>query len=111
MSIAGVLAWLVVAVGWVLTYLSARSVLYFRRQIIAAGGSWLLVVFFRTALTIAIVCAFLTASRMVTLTFGRQEWLGILGGLGLIWLLLIPPLMEREFRSHEGRPTVKDPRG
>lgn len=111
MILAAIASWATAAIGLVLTYLSVRSVLYFRRQIHAAGGSWLLVVFFRTALTIAIVCGWLTLARTVTLLFGIQPWVGVISGLGIIWLLLIPPLMEREFRNHEGRPTVKDPRG
>lgn len=105
---AEALSWGTVAVGLILSYLSVSASIYFRRQEQIAGGSWLLGVFLKTTLSIAAISIWLTLARAVTLTLGRQEWVSLVSGLAIIWLLLLPLFMEREFRSHEGRP---DPRG
>lgn len=104
---AEVVAWGTVALGLVLSYLSIRSLFYFRRQQQLAGGSWLLGVFIRSTLTITAACIWLTLARAVTLVWGRQDWVSIISGLFVVLLLLLPPLKQREFRKHEGR---ADPR-
>jgi hypothetical protein len=97
------LAWATVGLGLVLTEMALRAVFYFRRQRELAGGSWILEAFHRTALTVTAACAWFTLARALTLAFGRSPLLSIIGGVIVVWLLLIPPMLEMEFRSHEGR--------
>jgi hypothetical protein len=97
------LAWATVFIGLVLTLSAYQAVVYFRRQIRIAGGSWVLVAFLRTTQTITAAAAWFTLARAVTLTFGPMPWISAISGLVVIWLLLIPALLRSEFRSHEGR--------
>jgi hypothetical protein len=97
------LAWSTVLVGLVILWTAVDAIEYFREQNHLFGGSWILVIFVRIAVTITIVVVIVTASRVIALIFGPQIALTILGGLMFVWLLLIPRLMKTEFQKHEGR--------
>jgi hypothetical protein len=99
----GLLAWTLVFIGLALTVDAWLTVRYFRRQIKIAGGSWILVAFLRVVQIITAVAAWFTLARALALTFGPSVWFSIVSGLAIVWLLLIPRLLRREFRSHEGR--------
>ena len=98
----GVFVWVTIAIGAVLTVLALRSTLYFWRQERNLGGSWLVQLLFRSSLTITVVAAWFTFARIYTVFQGRQGWISIISGIALIWLLLLPPLKEREFRKRAG---------
>jgi hypothetical protein len=97
------ISWATILLGLVLTVLAARAVFYFGRQIRIAGGSWILVAFQRTALTVTVACAWFTLARAIALSFGPQPLVSLVSGLVIVWLLLLPPMLQAEFRSHEGR--------
>lgn len=99
----GLIAWLLVGVGFLLAVRAWLVARYFARQIEIAGGSWLLILFHRVVLTIMVVATWFTFARALTLTFGPNLWFSVLSGVAIVWLLIIPDLLRAEFRSHEGR--------
>ena len=103
MTLLGVASWLIVGIGVALVLTGVNATLYFRQQNRDFGGSWILHALYRTSATITAVAAWLTTARIVTLLLGPQWWTGVISGLAIIWLLLLPLLLRREFRSHEGR--------
>jgi len=104
MTLAAAAAWLTVVVGAVVSYWCVRSTLYFRHQLtLGLQGNWILIAFYRTSATITAVCLWLTIARVIVLLFGTQWWASLISGLAIIWLLLIPLLLHRLFRDHEGR--------
>ena len=104
MNAADWAAWITVALGTVLSYWCVQSTLYFRHQLtLGLKGNWILEAFFRTAATITVVCIWLTIARTISLVFGPQWWTVLISGLAILWLLLIPLLLRRVFKDHEGR--------
>ena len=102
------IAWITVAVGLLLGISGVHSTFYFGRQHRLLKGNWVTGAIYRTVASITIVCLWLTLSRAITLNFGRIEILSIIGGIAVIWLLLIPRLLYRYFVTQEGKEALVD---
>jgi hypothetical protein len=99
----GLLSWGPVFIGLVLLIVSWRVIVYFRRQVQIAGGSWVLISFLRVCQAVTLATAWLTLARSIVLVFGPQLWISVISGFVIILLLLIPISLRAEFASHEGR--------
>jgi hypothetical protein len=97
------LAWLTIVLGLALSVGGLAATRYFRRQVTLMGGNWILMAFYRTTATITAVAMWLTLARAIVLATGPQVWITVISGLAVCWLLVIPLLLRREFREHEGR--------
>jgi pilus assembly protein Flp/PilA len=103
MTAAGVLNWVVVAVGVALVLTGVNAILYFRRQEQLMGSNWILHAFYRTAFVITSVAAILVIMRAVVLLFGASWWTSVIQSAAIVWLLLKPLRLRRLFEQHEGR--------
>jgi hypothetical protein len=106
---AEVLAWATVIFGVVVAFLNLQALTYFakrRDEMNADGGgpSWVLNAIFRTVLTITIVAGWLTLARGFVLWQDEvPNWLPVVNGFLLIWLLVLPRILMQVFKNREGR--------
>jgi len=101
MSLTDILSWATVAVGLLLSIKGVQATLYFRHRLKLLEGNWVMLVTFRTVLTITIGCLVLTLARIYTLTFGPAPWTPVIGGIAVIWILSIPWLKLAAYQAHE----------
>jgi hypothetical protein len=92
------------AVIVVLIVLNIREVIYIRRLWIASGDedgtrSFVLRAMYQSNLTTTIVCGWFLIAIYLRLAFGDQFWLGIISGLAIVLVLMIPYLRGRELRK------------
>ncbi len=103
-DLALILGWGTVVLGLLLTAKGVQATLYFRRQHIMLERNWVMAIVYRTVFTITAGCLILTLARIYTLAVGPALWTPVLGGLVVLWILVIPWAKMRAFKAHDGAP-------
>lgn len=101
-------AWIAIGIGLVLSATGVRATFYFgehERALAGTDGWWIVHAFWRTCLTITVVCLIFTVARVISLTYGIIEWVQLVQALAVVWLLTKPYRLMRIFRSKEGVPS------
>lgn len=101
MGIGEAVAWGTVILGLLLSVIGLRATLYFGREN-RIVHSWIIQAVYRTCLTITGVSLGLTVARAVQLTIGPLPWVSVISGSLIVWLLIVPFMLQRIFKSHEG---------
>lgn len=107
------LPWLPILIGSIIAVFDVRATLYFRRQYRLIGNNWIIRAFVRIAFTITAVVIILTSSRTILILFSADAPLPegnlvhsmtqFVAGSAVVWLSIIPILMQVYFENHEGR--------
>ncbi|HXS47576.1 MAG TPA: hypothetical protein VN756_08940 [Solirubrobacterales bacterium] len=108
MSTAEWVNWAFVLLGLILSASGVRASFYFGQHHRALNGNWVISALYRTVLTITAVCLWLTLARAVSFTYGPITLVSLISGVAIIWLLLIPALLVRLFKAHEGRTDINE---
>jgi len=100
-SVVDALAWTTLGIGLLVTAKGIQATLYFRHRLGLLEGNWVMLVTFRTVLTITVACLVLTVAGAYSLVFGATSWTRVVAGLAVIWILSVPWLILQAYRAHE----------